>query len=110
MSYPFGLRYVITLCLRDKTTVGGGAEIVLFRPKVSLGASLGDLILAPMGPIEKVTLWTGLLYSTLPSEIGEGVAKDKVSARTGNRTRYPWSMAQYAIHYAIAEIVDNSVN
>ena len=49
-------------------------------------------------PVEKVTLWVGFLYLTSGSETGEGVAKDEVFARTGNRTRDSRSRAQYAIH------------
>ena len=46
-------------------TVRSGAEIGLLslRLSVSQGASLGDFLLAPVCPIEKVTLWEGFLYS-----------------------------------------------
>jgi len=41
------------------TAVRSGAEIGLLslRLSVSQGASLGDFLLAPVCPIEKVTLW-----------------------------------------------------
>ena len=44
----------------------GYAEIGLlsFWRRISQGASLGDFLLAPKCPIEKVTLWVGLLYLT----------------------------------------------
>jgi len=57
----------------------------------------GDFLLAPTCPIEKVTLPEDFLYLTSESETDEGVAKDKVNARTGNRTRDSGSKAQYAI-------------
>jgi len=71
------------------TTVRSGAEIGLLslRQSVSQGASLGDFLLAPACPIEKVTLWEGVLYLTSGSKTDEGVAKNKVFARTGNRTQ-----------------------
>ena len=60
--------------------VRSAAEIGLLSLKLSLsqGASLGDFLLAPACPIEKVTLWEGFLYLTSGSETEEGVAKDKV--------------------------------
>jgi len=44
-------------CLHDRATVRSGAEIGLLslRISVSQGASLGDFLLAPACPIEKVT-------------------------------------------------------
>jgi len=71
------------------TTVRSGAEIgfLSLRLSVSQGASLGDFLLAPPCPVEKVTLWEGFLYLTSGSEADEGVATDKVFVRTGNRTR-----------------------
>ena len=76
-----------------------GAEVGLLslRLSVSQGSSLGDFLLAPACPIEKVTLWEGSLYLTSGSETDEGVAKDKVFARTVNRTQGSGSKAQYAI-------------
>ena len=61
------------------TGVRSGAEIglVSLRLGVSHGASLGDFLLAPACPIEKVTLWEGFLYLTSGSETDEGVTKDK---------------------------------
>jgi len=72
-----------------RTAVGSGAEIGLlsFRLSVSQGASLGNLLLAPACPIEKITLRESFLYLTPRSETDEGVAKKKVFARTGSRTR-----------------------
>jgi len=70
----------------DRMAVRSGAEIGLLsvRLSVSQGASLGDFLLAPACLIEKVSLWVGFLYLTSGSETDEGVAKDKVLARTGN--------------------------
>ena len=48
--------------------------------------------------MEKVTLWEGILYLMAGSETGEGVANDRVFARTGNRTRHSGSKAQFDIH------------
>ena len=44
-------------CLHDRATVRSGAEIGLLRLRLSVsqGASLGDFLLAPACPIEKVT-------------------------------------------------------
>jgi len=66
-------------CLHDRAIVRKGAEIGLLslRLSVSQGASLGDFLLAPACPIEKVTLWEGFLYLTSGSETDEGVMKDK---------------------------------
>jgi len=46
------------------TAVRSGAEIGLLslRLSVSQGASLGDFLLAPACPIEKVTLWVGFFF------------------------------------------------
>jgi len=76
-------------------SVRSGAEIGLLgsRLSVSQGASLGDFLLASSCPIDKVTLWEGFLYSMPGSETDEGVAKDKVFARTGNRARDSGSKA-----------------
>jgi len=78
------------------TAVRSGAEIGLLnrRLRVSQGASLGDFLLAPGCSLEKLTLWVGFLYLTSGSEVDEGVAKDKVFARTGNRTRDSETKAQ----------------
>ena len=54
---------------------------------VSQGTSLGVFLLAPTCPIEKVSLWVGLLCIMSGYETGEGVAKVEVFARAGNRTR-----------------------
>ena len=61
--------------------------LVIRRLSVSQGVSLGDLLLAPMCPIEKVTVLEGFLMSG--TETDEGVEKDKVFAQTGNWTRTP---------------------
>ena len=86
------------------SSVRSGAEIGLLnlRLSISQGASLGDFLLAPACPIEKVSLWEGFLYLTSGSETDEGVAEDEFYARTGNRTRDSWSKPQYAIHQAVA--------
>jgi len=67
-------------CLHDRATVRSGAEISLLslRLSVSQGASLGDFLLAPACPIEKVTLWECDQPGKNPL---------KYSAVAGNRTR-----------------------
>jgi len=67
-------------CLHDRATVRSGAEIGLLslRLSVSQGASLGDFLLAPACPIEKVTLWECDQPGKNPL---------KYSAMAGNRTR-----------------------
>ena len=79
----------LALLRRISTMVcSGGAEIgqLSLRLSISQGASLGDFLLAPACPIEKVTLM-GFLYLTSGSGTDEGVTKDKVFTRTGNRTQ-----------------------
>ena len=73
-------------CLHDRAAVRSGAEIGLLglRLSFSQGASLGDFLLAPACPIEKVNLWERFPYLTSGSETDEGFAKDKVFARIGN--------------------------
>jgi len=48
------------------TSVRSGAEsgLLSFRLSASQGASLGDFLLAPACPIEKVTLWVSFLVFT----------------------------------------------
>jgi len=46
--------------------------LLSLRLRVSQGASVGDILLASVCTIEKVTLWEGR------SETDEGVAKDEV--------------------------------
>jgi len=55
----------------------GFAEISLLSLwfTVSQGESLGDFLLAPACPIEKVNLWVSLLYSTSTSETNEIVKR-----------------------------------
>jgi len=55
----------------------------LVLDSVSRAASLGDLLLAPVCPIEKVTLWVSFLCLTSGSEIDEGVTKEKVLPELG---------------------------
>jgi len=88
------------LYLLDRATVRSDAEIGLLslRLNVSQGASIGDFLLAPVCPIEKVTLWEDFFYLTSGSETDEGVAKEKALARSGNRTRDSESKTQYAIY------------
>jgi len=43
-----------------------------------------DVLLAPTCSIEKETLWDGIICLTSGSETDEGIAKDRVFARTGN--------------------------
>jgi len=85
------------------SNVRRGAEFgqLSLRLSVSQSASLGDFLLALACHIEKVTQWICFLYLTSGSETDEGVTKDKVFARTGNRTPDSESKAQYAIHEAI---------
>ena len=77
--------------LCDRAAVRSGVEIGLLslRLSVSQSASLGDFLLAPVCPIEKVTLWEDFLYLTLGSETDEGVAKDKVLPEMGINLRTP---------------------
>jgi len=65
------------------TSVKGLPKLVywVFGLSVSQGASLGDFVLAPTRPIEKVILWASLLYLT-----------------SGSDTRDSRSKAQYTIH------------
>jgi len=49
----------------------------------SKGASLGDFLLAPTCPIEKVTLWEGFLYLTSGSETEDSAMKDKFLPKLG---------------------------
>ena len=66
-------------CLHDRATVRSGAEIGLLSLRLSFsqGASLGDFLLAPACPIEKVTLWEC-------DQPGKNLLKYSVVA--GNRT------------------------
>jgi len=73
-----------------QTTVRSSAEIGLLslRLSVSQGASLGDFLLnCTRMPHREGNSMGGLLYSMSGSETDEGVVKDKVFARTGDRTR-----------------------
>ena len=89
-----------SLYLNDRIAVRSGAEtgLLSLRPTVSQGVSVGDFLLALACPIENVTLWQGFFYLTLGSGTDNGVAKEKVFARTGNSTRGFGFKAQYAIH------------
>jgi len=64
--------------LYDRTIVRSGAEIGLLSLtlSVSQGASLGDFSLAPVCPIEKVTLCEGFFY------VASGSATDKILQKT----------------------------
>ena len=74
-----------TSYFHERTAAKSGAEIgpLSLWLSCSKSASLGDSLLAPTSPIEKVTLWEGLLYLTSGSEIDEGVAKDKTFSPNG---------------------------
>ena len=52
------------------------------QPYPMQGASLGDFLLTPMCPLEKVTLWEGLLYFCLMlgPETNERIAKTLIPA------------------------------
>ena len=67
------------------------AEISLLslRFNVYQDASLGDFLLAPACPIEKVTQWEGFVYLISGAKADEGVAKDKIPGRIANETRDP---------------------
>ena len=80
--------------------LSGVAEIGLLSLRLSdsRSASLGDFLLAPVCPVEKVILWEGFLYLTLGSEPDEGVTKDHIFARTGNQTQDSGSKTQCATH------------
>jgi len=69
-----------------------------YRVLGSQGALLGDFLLATAYPIEKVTLWVGFLHLMPGSETNESAAKDKVFARTGDRTRDSGSKTKFAVH------------
>jgi len=78
----------------SRCPVRSGAEIGLLnlRLSVSQGASLGDFLLAPACPIEKVTLWEGFLYLTSESEIDEDCENELLAcvpptASTSSRLR-----------------------
>jgi len=62
------IRQFFSLSPRQNTC---GAQIGLLSLTLSVSqvASLGEFLLAPACPIEKVTLWEGFLYLTLGSEI-----------------------------------------
>jgi len=78
--------------LHDRRAVRSGVEIGLFN------IPQGERVLhAPACPIEKVTLWDGLLYLTSRSETWS-VVKDKTFARTRNETMGTWPKAQYIDH------------
>ena len=68
------------------------------RLSVSQGVSLGDFLLAPTCPIEKLTLWEGFLYLTLGSKTNEGAVNSGL--RTPDPLDYHFTLpkAQYAIH------------
>ena len=68
-------------------SISSGAEIGLLslRLRVSQGASLGDFLLAPPCPIEKVILWVGFLYLTSGSE----TRKPKPSTLSTKLSRQP---------------------
>ena len=87
------------------TAVRSGADIGLrsLRPSVSQDISLGDFLLAPAFPIEKVTLCVGFLYLTSGSETDESVAKDKVFARAGNRTR-DQGLVRHSLEYRFTPV------
>jgi len=65
-------------------SVRSGVIIVLLSLWISVNqvASVGDFVLAPECPIEKVALWEGLLY--LGSETDGVLRKTKGTARTDN--------------------------
>ena len=81
-------------CLHNRATVRSGAEIGLLslRLSVSQGASLGDFLLAPACPIEKVTLWECDQPGKNPL---------KYSAVAGNRTRATGRTDSELFHWAI---------
>ena len=75
---------------------------------VSQGASLADFLSAPAHPIEKVTLWVSFLYLNL----GSGVVKDNIFARTGNQTPDSGFKARYdstRLSFALMSQVNNTV-
>jgi len=60
---------------------------------------LGDFLVTAVCPIEKVTLWEGLLRSMLGSKYDEGIATAAVFTQTINRTR--GSLKLYAIIWVV---------
>jgi len=75
--------------LHDRATVRRGAEIGLLSLglRAFQGASLGDFLLAPVCPIENITLWVGFLCLTSGSKTDEGVAKAKFLPELGLRPK-----------------------
>jgi len=69
-------------------SVRSGAEIDLLSLWFSVlkGASLGDFLLAPACPIEKISLWA-YLYLTWGFETDKGDAKNKLFAWTKFKTK-----------------------
>ena len=47
------------------------------------GGHLGDFLVTPACPIEKVTLWEGLLYLMLGSETDRVLQKDRIFFKVG---------------------------
>ena len=97
-------------CLYDRATVRSGAEIGLLslRLNVSQGASLGDFLLAPACPIEKVTHWGEIepLSATLAQDgLAEcdqpGKNPLKYSSMAGNWTRATGRTDSELSHWAI---------
>jgi len=63
--------------------------------------SLGDFLLAPVCPIEKVTLWEGFVSLRPGSDSDEGAAKHTVFSRAGNKTRESEFQAKYTFNLAL---------
>jgi len=69
---------------------------------ITQGALLGDFLLAPASPIEKVALMEGPLSLAPKSETNDDVGKDKVFTLAWNQTRNS-SKARYAIHFTMTK-------
>ena len=100
-------------CLHDRATARSGAEIGLLslRLSVSQGASLGDFLLAPACPIEKVTHWGEIepFSATLDQDgLAEcdqpGKIPLKYSAMAGNWTRATGRTDSELSHWAIMTV------
>ena len=107
---------LVTVLLRISMTkqLSGAMQKLacLVLDSVSRAASLGDLLLAPVCPIEKVPLWVSFLCLTSGSEIDEGVTKDKVLPElhgnwTGTPGSRPWMLSTRLSLHACYNSVTN---
>jgi len=81
-------------------SVRSGAEIGLLSVRLSVfkGASLGDFLLAPVCPIEKVTLWEGFVYLIFGIWNRWRCCERQSFCRTGNRLTDPATLSQQVLN------------